>query len=138
MRVLDRTVQRIIGQEQTVAMVVDRQCREATVRILSPHINVIVWVPIVDVYIFCNTDEQCSRVAVVGGDRRCGTDAPFEPFLNTTSLIVGSIDSVVCVDEDGLWFCTDGTITGKSDCRWIPRGIRTELRLIERETCNEM
>ena len=52
MRVLDRTVQRIIGQEQTVTMVVDRQCREATVRILSPHINVVVWVPIVDVYIF--------------------------------------------------------------------------------------
>ena len=89
-------------------------------------------------YDLYNTDKQCSRVAVVGGDRRCGTGASFEPFLNTTSLIVGSIDSVVCVDEDGLWFCTDGTITGKSDRRRVPCGIRAELWLIERETCNEI
>ena len=131
MRVLNRTVQRIIGQEQTVTMVVDRQCREATVRILSPHINVIVRVSIVDVYIFRNTDEECSRVAIVGGDGRSWAGTPFEPLLNTTILVVGSVDGIFRVDEDGLWFCTDGIVVGQGDCRLVPCGIRTQLRLIE-------
>ena len=119
-------------------MVADRQRGKAAGRILLPRSNIEVEVAAVDVYDFYNTNEQRSRVAIVGGDGGSWAGTPFEPLLNTTILIVGSVDGIFRVDEDGLWFCTDSAITGKRNCRRIPCGIRAELGLIERETCNEI
>ena len=106
-------------------------------RIFSPHVNSTV-PPIVDVYVTLHCDKYSVHIASVGDGCVCQIGTSFEPYPNTTILIVDSVDRVGAIDENGLWIGANAIVVYKSNSIRIPCCIRTKFRLIERHTCNEI